>query len=222
MAPPRILKRFAMPTNEPHDAEVHWENVYRTKASDSVSWHREHLETSLALLEQAGLSSDSRIIDVGGGASTLVDDLLARGVNQVTVLDLSWAALDIASARLGPRARTVQWMAGDVTSLALPDGEYSHWHDRTVLHFLTRQDQVAAYVHQATHALMVGGHAVIGGFAPDGPVRCSGLDVARRSAQDIARLSGRGFKLLDCRRELHRTPDGNEQAFEYALLQRTG
>ncbi len=199
----------------PHD---HWENVYRRKPADSVSWYRPHLDMSLALLAQAGLSPASRVIDVGGGASTLVDDLLARGTSQVTVLDLSASALAIARDRLGAAAASVQWLVGDVRDIALPPEAFDSWHDRAVLHFLTDEASTRRYADQVAAALRPGGHAVIGGFAPDGPERCSGLTVARRSAQDIAALLGPRFVLRDERREVHATPGGGEQAFAWGCF----
>ncbi len=202
------------------DRSSHWESVYTQKSSTAVSWYRDHLETSLALLERAGLSSRSHVIDVGGGASTLVDDLLDRSVGAVTVLDLSAAALGVAQARLAERARRVTWLAGDVTGVILHNSAYTHWHDRAVMHFLTHEDDVRAYAGQVAHALAIGGHAVIGGFAPDGPERCSGLAVARRSAHDIAQILGNRFELIAAHQERHQTPAGSEQSFAYALLRR--
>lgn len=205
-----------------HDSESaqHWETVYRQKDARSVSWFRMHLEDSLALLEQAGLDAGSQLIDVGGGASTLVDDLLDRGVARVCVLDLSAAALSVAQARLGARAAAVDWRVGDITTQQLPAAAFTHWHDRAVLHFLTDAAATAAYARQARQALQPGGYAVIGGFAPDGPERCSGLTVARRSADDIAAVMGEGFELIDARRQIHHTPGGAAQSFAYALLRR--
>jgi len=197
----------------------HWQDVYQRKPADGVSWFAPRLETSLALLERAGLGPASRVIDVGGGASTLVDDLLARGVGAITVLDLSDAALAVSRRRLGESAARVNWLAGDVRSAALDEGAFDLWHDRAVLHFL--DDAAAAgYVRQARRALAPGGRLVIGGFAPDGPERCSGLDVTRRSPGALAALFGEGFELLESRRENHRTPGGQDQAFAWAVLAR--
>ena len=196
----------------------HWEKVYREKAPDAVSWHRAHLDVSLELLQHAGLAPESRVIDVGGGASTLVDDLLVRGVGDITVLDLAQSALDAARHRLDSPAIT--WLCADVTNAELPAEHYSHWHDRAVLHFLTEPGQVAAYARQAARALAPGGHAVIGGFAPDGPERCSGLPVARRTAAQVAAAMGPAFSLVLARREQHHTPWQSTQSFEYALLRR--
>lgn len=209
-----------MSTPPPEPAQAHWENVYRSRPADAVSWFRPHLDLSLALLQQAGLEPGSRLIDIGGGASTLVDDLLARGLQDITVLDLSPAALAVARERLGPRAAAVRWLAADVLDAPLPAAGYDLWHDRAVLHFLTDAAAAARYAGQAARAIRRGGHAVIGGFAPDGPERCSGLAVARRSPGDIAALMGPDFELRDQVLETHTTPGGNEQRFAWALLRR--
>lgn len=209
-----------MAADEPNDRVAHWEAVYQQKAPKTVSWYRGHLDASLALLEQAGMGPDSRVIDVGGGASTLVDDLLDRGVRTVTVLDLSAKSLEVARTRLGPRADRVTWLTSDVTRLALPAATYTHWHDRAVLHFLTEPKDVQAYAARAVHAIVPGGHAVIGGFSPDGLERCSGLPVARRSAHEIAAALGPSFALVTSASEQHQTPGGTEQSFTYALLRR--
>jgi SAM-dependent methyltransferase len=204
----------------PVTAQAHWQDVYQRKAPDAVSWFRPHLELSLELLSQAGLSPASRLIDVGGGASTLVDDLLDRGVRQITVLDLSAAALAVAQARLGERGASVQWLANDLLTAPLPAAAYDLWHDRAVLHFLTNPADAARYAAQAAHALAPGGYAVIGGFAPEGPERCSGLPVARRSAQDIGTLMGPDFEMRHGTSHRHVTPGGGEQAFTWVVLQR--
>jgi len=208
-----------MDTNE-RDPSEHWQDVYRRKPADGVSWFAPRLHTSLGLLGRAGLGPASRVIDVGGGASTLVDDLLALGVADITVLDLSQAALDVARSRLGERAGAVRWLAGDVRTAALGEACFDLWHDRAVLHFLTDPADAAAYARQAARALAPGGRMVIGGFAPGGPERCSGLPVARRAPREVAALFGDGFVLLDSQYDLHRTPGGSDQAFAWALLSR--
>lgn len=202
------------------DRRTHWQTVYRTKRADSVSWYRPHLELSLDLLTGAGLCPDSRVIDIGGGASTLVDDLLDLDVRQVSVLDVSEEALARARERLGERAKLVTWYAGDLLDTALPPGGFDFWHDRAVLHFLTREADVCRYARIAASAVAVGGHAVIAGFAPDGPERCSGLPVVRRSAEDIAAIFSPAFVLVQARAEHHRTPAGADQSFAYALMRR--
>lgn len=200
--------------------QAHWSRVYATRSPDSVSWYRAHLEVALDLLGRAGLGPQSRVIDVGGGSSTLVDDLLARGVEKVTVLDVAAEALAVSRARVGDRAASVRWIAADVLEVPLPAGGFDLWHDRAVLHFLSSPADTELYTQQASRAIAPGGHAVISGFAPDGPERCSGLPVVRRSPEDIARLMGAGWSLLEQRTELHLTPGGNPQAFAYALLRR--
>ncbi|MGN2244204.1 class I SAM-dependent methyltransferase [Frateuria sp. GZRR33] len=200
--------------------QAHWEEVYRNRSTQAVSWYRPHLDVSLALLRQAGLEASTRLVDVGGGASTLADDLLALGLTDITVLDLSPAALDVARQRLGPHGGTVRWLAGDLLETNLGPAAFDLWHDRAVLHFLTSPAETARYAEQAARAVRPGGYAVIGGFAPDGPERCSGLAVARRSAGDIATLLGPAFRLVDQRTEQHTTPGGSTQAFAYALMQR--
>jgi SAM-dependent methyltransferase len=200
--------------------EEHWQKVYQTRAADAVSWYRPQLGVSLELLELAGLSADSCLIDVGGGASTLVDDLLARGLKEITILDVSEAALAVARQRLGERARDVTWLVTDLLQAELPEGGFDLWHDRAVFHFLTEASDAARYATVAARAVRIGGHAVIGGFAPDGPERCSGLPVARRSASDIAAILAPAFRLVAQRGEKHVTPGGAEQSFAYALLRR--
>ena len=199
---------------------THWQNVYRTQRLDAVSWYQPHLSVSLQLLAAAGLSAASRLIDVGAGASTLVDDLLDQGLRDVSVVDVSEEALALTRRRLGERANLVTWYTGDVLELALPCGSFDFWHDRAVLHFLTDPGDAARYAHIAASALAAGGHAVIAGFAPEGPDRCSGLPVAQRSARDVAAIFAPAFALVAERTEQHRTPGGSDQSFSYALLRR--
>jgi len=199
-------------------ARDHWEQVYRTKAPDGVSWYAPHATVSLALMHQAGLGPASAVIDVGGGASTLVDDLLAEGVGALTVLDLSEAALAVSQARLGPRAEGVQWLAADITDVALPAQAYDIWHDRAVFHFMTTPPARNAYLRALRAALRSGGHVVIATFAEDGPERCSGLPVTRYSVPALAAILGDDFTLLAHQRALHPTPFGTEQAFNHALF----
>lgn len=209
-----------MTTPPEQPSQDHWQTVYQSKAADTVSWFRPHLDISLLLLEKAGMAPGSRVLDVGGGASTLVDDLLDRGISDITVLDLSEQALTISKDRLGTRAAGVRWIATDLLRETLPAGVFDLWHDRAVLHFLVDPNDANRYAEQAQHALRPGGHAVIGGFAPDGPERCSGLPVARRSGAEIIALFGDGFTLIDQRHERHRTPGGTEQSFLWSVLRR--
>jgi ubiquinone/menaquinone biosynthesis C-methylase UbiE len=199
---------------------AHWDSVYTSKQPDGVSWFQPHLDLSLQLLERAGLSRSTRIIDIGAGASTLVDDLLARDVQTVTALDISAAALQVTRDRLGERAGSVRWIVSDVTQLDLPPSSIDIWHDRATLHFLTDPKDANAYVQVASRVVTPGGHAVIGGFASDGPEQCSLLPVVRRDPEQIVELFAKEFVLVEARREDHTTPGGSVQRFAYALLRR--
>jgi ubiquinone/menaquinone biosynthesis C-methylase UbiE len=205
----------------PEDTANHWQSVYWTTQPDQVSWYAPHLNVSIELLKQAGLKPDSRVIDIGAGASTLVDDLLDMGLHDITVVDISSAALGVARRRLGARAGNVQWQVGDAARLDLQPLNYDFWHDRAVLHFLVDAANATAYVANATRAIANGGFAVIGGFAADGPERCSGLPVVRREPRDIAKLFGEAFTLVHSHHEKHLTPWGASQSFAYAVLRKS-
>ncbi|HEX5121931.1 MAG TPA: class I SAM-dependent methyltransferase [Rhodanobacteraceae bacterium] len=200
----------------------HWEDVYRTKRPHEVSWYRPHLDTSLAMIEAAVPDRAARIVDAGGGASTLVDDLLARGYRNPTVLELSSSALDIARARLDSSASQVDWRCGDVTSAPLPANAYDLWHDRAVFHFLTSAKDRAAYVAQVKRSVKPGGHVIVATFAPEGPAKCSGLDVVRYSADALGDALGDAFRPVQHRTELHETPAGRIQPFTYAHFRLAG
>ena len=193
----------------------HWEGVYGRKKADEVSWYRAHLEHSIAFIERAGLAPDAAVIDVGGGASTLVDDLLERGHTDLTVLDLSAHAIEVAQQRLGARAAAVKWLVGDVTQLPLPEHAYDFWHDRAVFHFLRDPAERARYVAAVRRALRPGGHIVVATFGPAGPERCSGLEVMRYSADALHAQFGGEFRKVESLTELHATPAGGEQQFVY-------
>lgn len=195
----------------------HWENVYQTKAVDEVSWYRPHLETSLTLIEQATPGTGSAVIDVGGGEATLVDDLVERGYSDVTVLDISQGAIDVAKGRVGCAGASVHWIAGDITAVELEAARYDVWHDRAVFHFLTSPDDRAAYVRQVARSVRIGGHVIIATFGLDGPEKCSGLDVVRYNAESLHGEFGRKFRLLDSITELHETPWGAPQQFMYCF-----
>ena len=195
------------------DAKTHWEKVYTTKAPDAVSWYRTHLETSLALIERAVDPRSAAIIDVGGGESTLVDDLLVRGYENITVLDISQTAVDITKGRLGPAAEQVHWIVGDLTEIELEPRAYDLWHDRAVFHFLTTPEQRTAYIRQVARSVKPGGHIIISAFGPEGPMRCSGLEVIRYDAQSLHREFGARFRLVESHTESHRTPSETTQQF---------
>lgn len=195
----------------------HWQRVYQTKGPDGVSWFQEHARHSLELIGETGASPDASIIDVGGGASTLVDDLLDAGYSRLTVLDLASAALEAAQARLGMRANAVTWQVGDVTHMELPVHAYDVWHDRAVFHFLTMQHERDAYVRSVLRSVKPGGYVIVATFAHDGPTHCSGLPVVRYSPDDLHAQFGAPFTLLRHDREAHHTPSGAVQQFIYCL-----
>jgi len=203
-------------------SKEHWERVYSTKPSNSVSWYQEHAEQSLRLIQQTGVAHTGSIIDVGGGASTLVDDLLLDGYRDLTVLDLSAAALEAAQARLGERAAAVRWIEGDVTTVALPEHAYDVWHDRAVFHFLTDEADRRAYVAQVLRFVKPHGHIIVATFAEDGPTQCSGLPVMRYSPTELHGQFGPSFSLLKQEREAHHTPFGTTQKFIYCYYRVEG
>ena len=201
-------------------SKEHWEQVYTTKGANSVSWFQEHAQQSLQLIRQTGVQKDAGIIDVGGGASTLVDDLLADGYSNVAVLDLSEAALAAAKQRLGGRTQQVSWLVGDITQVNLPRHAYAVWHDRAVFHFLTTAEEREAYVRAVLRAVRPGGHVIVATFAEDGPERCSGLPVVRYSADGLHAQFGAPFTLLRHEREEHHTPAGTVQKFIYCMCRK--
>lgn len=197
----------------------HWEQVYGSKDSRETSWFEPSPETSLLMIDRTGLTAGSRAIDVGGGASSLVDHLLQRGF-EVAVLDIADKSLAVARARLGVKAEQVRWIATDITSWQ-PTTQFDLWHDRAVFHFLTQHAQRRGYVAALEAALRPGGWLVLATFAPDGPEKCSGLPVQRWAAPDLARELGASFELVYSEQSLHSTPGGASQAFTWALFRRT-
>jgi 2-polyprenyl-3-methyl-5-hydroxy-6-metoxy-1,4-benzoquinol methylase len=194
----------------------HWDKVYGTKEPNQVSWFVPHLRVSLALIDRATRGELlSSIIDVGGGASTLVDDLIKCGYQNVTVLDICQAAFDIAQKRLGDAARLVQWIQSDVVQSSFPQRSFDVWHDRAVFHFLTTPEERRAYVRNVASAIKLGGHAIVATFGPEGPMKCSGLDVMRYDADSLHREFGKRFRLVESIMELHNTPFGTTQQFLY-------
>lgn len=205
--------------NDRVDRQAHWQNVYRTKSSADVSWFQPSPELSLRMIAKTGLGRGSAVIDVGGGASSLVDQLLADGF-RVTVLDIADSALDVARARLGTRAADVDWIVADITAWQATD-RFDLWHDRAVFHFLTEPDQRARYIAALKASLRPAGWLVMATFGPDGPQTCSGLPVHRWSAPDLAAELGGAFRLVESLAEDHETPWGSRQAFTWALFRRT-
>jgi SAM-dependent methyltransferase len=201
------------------DRAAHWENVYRSKGEREVSWFQETLAVSLELIKATGATSQSALIDIGGGASRVVDALLDEGCTAVTVLDLSQAALAAARTRLGARSAQVTWIAADVVNWK-PPRRYDVWHDRAAFHFLTEAADQAAYAACLCAALEPGGYAIIATFALDGPERCSGLPVVRHDAASIGAILGREFTLVETRRHDHATPMGSTQRFQFSVFRR--
>ncbi len=202
------------------DSKQHWEQVYATKASDSVSWFQEHADQSLRLIHNTGLSKDAAIIDVGGGASTLVDDLASEGFSDLTILDLSGAALTVARQRLGKRADAVHWMEGDITHAEFPVHCFDIWHDRAVFHFLTAPADRQAYVERVMRSVRPGGHVIVATFAEDGPEKCSGLPVMRYQPESLHAEFGDAFLLVAHEKEVHHTPFGTDQQFVYCYCRK--
>lgn len=192
----------------------HWNQVYQTKATDDVSWFQSRPANSLKLIEASGVAKDAGIIDVGGGASVLVDFLLDTGFTRLAVLDISAAALEHARRRLGRRASLVKWFEADVTAFNAPH-QFGLWHDRAVFHFLTDQADRQKYVQTLKRTLTPAGHVIIATFAIDGPMKCSGLDVARYDAPAIGAELGGEFRLVEQVNETHVTPWKTEQKFSY-------
>ena len=200
--------------------KTHWEQIYHTKESEQVSWYQLHPRLSLQYIQNTGIGRNGHIIDVGGGASTLVDHLLDDGFQNVTILDISAEALEIVQHRLGQRAGSVTWLEADITQIALPHHKYDVWHDRAVFHFLTEAQDRQRYVNAVREAVKPGGHVIVSTFASDGPERCSGLEVARYDPQGLHSEFGADFELLDSTREEHQTPFGTEQKFIYCYCRK--
>jgi len=198
--------------------KAHWESIHQRKAPDRVSWYRPHLDLSLEFIERADLALDAAIIDVGGGSSTLVDDLVVRGYTNVTVLDISESAIEAAKARLGDKERVVRWLVADVTKVAFEAESYDLWHDRAVFHFLLQGEERRKYVAAARGAVKLGGKILVATFGPEGPKRCSDLEVVRYDADILHEEFGRDLSRLDSQIEMHKTPSGVEQQFVYCYF----
>ena len=193
----------------------HWEQVYSSKPSERLGWYKPRLQTSLEWISTLGLDRGAPLIDVGGGAATLVDDLLDQGYTAITVLDLAEPALELIKARLGERSTAVTWLCGDITELLLPRNAFELWHDRAVFHFLTEPEDRERYRENLCRALRPGGHVIIGAFAPEAPAKCSGLPVQRYDLDALRETLGSEFALRRHKKELHVTPGGVEQMYLY-------
>lgn len=198
----------------------HWEKIHQTKMPNEVSWYQQHALQSLKLIADTGVNKTAQIIDVGGGISTLVDDLLANGYQHISVLDISAVALHTTQQRLSARANEITWLEADVTQVQLPYQFYDIWHDRAVFHFLTDPEGRQRYVNTVREAVKPGGHVIVATFANDGPEKCSGLPVARYAPESLHHEFGEGFELVNSTNELHHTPFGTEQKFIYCYCRK--
>lgn len=201
------------------NTRAHWEQIYNTKTATEVSWYQTHPSLSLKLIEATGTKKDQSIIDVGGGTSVLVDWLLDKGFKKLAVLDISPSALEIAKARLGLRAKKVEWIVADATEFQ-PLHRFDLWHDRAVFHFLINEEDRRKYVNFLKKTLVPGGHIIIATFAIDGPKRCSGLDTVHYDIESMSAQLGNEFELLEKLDEVHTTPGSKEQKFTYFMYKR--
>jgi 2-polyprenyl-3-methyl-5-hydroxy-6-metoxy-1,4-benzoquinol methylase len=202
------------------NAKTHWEHIYESKGPTQVSWYQEHAQFSLQYIRNTSIRKTDHIIDVGGGASTLVDDLITDGFQKISILDVSGTALQLARQRLGSRAVTVNWIEADITQADLPHDTYDVWHDRAVFHFLTQASDRQHYVDTVRRSVRMGGHVIVATFASDGPERCSGLEVMRYSPEGLHGEFGKDFELMESVRETHHTPFGTDQKFIYCYCRK--
>ena len=202
------------------EMKTHWEHIYETKGSTQVSWYQQHAQLSLQFIQNTRIQKTAQIIDIGGGASTLVDDLLVAGFQHVSILDISATALQLAQQRLGARATEVNWIEADITQVRLPEQTYDLWHDHAVFHFLTQPADRQRYINTVRQAVRTGGHVIVATFASDGPDHCSGLEVVRYDPESLHDEFGEGFELKDSTRETHHTPFGTEQRFIYCYCRK--
>ena len=199
----------------------HWQDVYASKPPDRLGWYKPRLDTSLEWIGDLDLPADAPIIDIGCGASTLVDDLLDAGYSAITALDIAENALELMQRRLGNSADRVDWLAADITNADLPGDHFRLWHDRAVFHFLTEAGDRERYRERMASALASGGYLLIGLFTPEAPPRCSGLPVQRYTLEQLSAELGAGFEVIRHRHEPHITPGGVEQAYLYALFRKS-
>ncbi|MBF0316978.1 MAG: class I SAM-dependent methyltransferase [Nitrospirae bacterium] len=204
----------------PASRKEHWDNVYKNKLPNEVSWYEEYPEVSLKLIKSTGVAPDGSIIDVGGGTSSVAETLLADGYQRITVLDISPSALEKSRQRLREQAHKVKWLEADITEVRLPE-EYDLWHDRAVFHFLTDAGDRKRYVQVVKQSLKPGGHLIIATFAIDGPQKCSGLEVMRYSPEGLHNEFGGDFELLESFGIEHVTPAKGMQRFTFCCFRRT-
>ena len=201
-------------------SKTHWENIYAVKKLTEVSWYREHLDNSLEMILQTNVEKHRAIIDIGGGSSTLVDDLLDKGFSNLSVLDISANAIETSKQRLGNKSNKVKWIEADITDISLLENYYDVWHDRAVFHFLTEREDRKKYIELVLRSLKVGGHIIIASFGLNGPTKCSGLDVVRYSPETMHNEFGKSFKLVKSLDETHHTPFETTQEFVYCYCRK--
>ena len=205
------------------DKKNHWETVYETKPVDSVSWYTPRLSKSIDIIMKSSHGAKDRaIIDVGSGASNLVDDLLLAGFTDITMLDISERAIAETKQRLRDKAALVSWIIDDITKVSLPAQRFDIWHDRAVFHFLTSPEDRVAYVSRVAASVRPGGHVIVATFGPEGPEKCSGLEVVRYDSESLHDQFGSKFRLVEHSAELHKTPFGTTQHFVYCLCRVEG
>jgi SAM-dependent methyltransferase len=204
---------------EAFDKRSHWENIYHSKSLETVSWYQPNPETSLKFIRQLDLAKSTKIIDVGGGDSFLVDHLLELGYEDITVLDISHKAIERAKARLGGIADKVQWVTADILDFR-PAEQYDFWHDRAAFHFLTEENDVDHYIETALKAISRNGMMVIGTFSKLGPEKCSGIDIKQYSEQTMTDRFEKDFEAIDCFSVDHRTPFDTIQNFVFCSFKR--
>lgn len=202
-----------------YDAKEHWENVWTRKKSNEVSWHQEYPKTSIDLILSTNPSKDSKIIDVGGGDSNLVDNLLDLGFKNITVIDISSKALERAKERLVERAEMVKWIECDVRKFDT-NYRYDIWHDRALLHFLTSEEDLKNYVELTRNHVKEGGYLILSTFSTNGPMICSGLDTKQFSEESMKKLFSNGFEHVKSFEEEHMTPFGRGQIFIYSIFRK--
>ena len=201
------------------DRKKHWETIYQTKQLTEVSWYQPKPETSLSFIKEANLAKDVAIIDIGGGDSFLVDNLLALGYTNITVLDISEAAVNRAKNRLGEKADSVTWIVADVATF-VPEQTYALWHDRAAFHFLTSAKEIEQYKKTAAKALQDGGYMIIGTFSENGPLKCSGIEIRQYAAKDLEAVFNQDFSAVSCQNLDHQTPFNTVQNFTFCLFEK--
>ena len=204
---------------EKFDRKKHWETIYQTKELKDVSWYQPTPQTSLDLIKKFDVSITSKIIDIGGGDSFLVDHLLELGFQDITVLDISEAAIERAKTRLGAKAKSVKWLTEDVLNF-IPTEKYDFWHDRAAFHFLTKQEEIDSYVEIANSFIQKDGFLVIGTFSEQGPKKCSGIDIKQYSEESLSRCFEDAFQKLECIHIDHPTPFGTVQNFVFCSFRK--